>query len=549
MHLVLAALVSLVIASAMGPASAQKGDAPSSARLALIIGNANYQDAEAPLKEPVNDARALAQELRAAGFDVDLGENLSRDAMRRALDRLYEKIKPGAAAFVFFSGYGIQSNRQNYMIPVDAHIWTEAEVRRDGVSLDTVLSEISSRGAGTGVAVLDASRRNPFERHYRLTPAGLASSNAPRGMILMYSTAPGSLTDDAARGAFVSELIKHIHTPDLTLEEAFNRTGVAVSRASQGEQVPWFSSSLSDDFSLATKSARAAENAPDGRKPSLSVSPEPKAAPKVAAVDPPKPATQPSTNTVADAGKPSPPDPKVNPADSQKVAAAPPAAAKPADVTKTPAAADPKPASKATNASDAGKPNSASGGVMARLDAAKSPPPADRPSAINPADDAAIKSLSAKLDQDSNDATAFYKRGQLYAKNSDFTRAAADFDAAIRLNPKDPEAFNNRCWARAMLTDLQMALQDCNEALRLRPTFAEALDSRGFVNLKLSLINSAIADYDAALRLKPNLPSSLYGRGIGKLRIGKAAEGNADIAAAKALDASIADEFAGYGIR
>ena len=126
-------------------AVAQPNTAP---RVALIIGNAKYPDAEAPLKEPISDARAMAEELRrdAFGFDVELTENLSKDGMLRAFNRLYARIKSGSVALVFFSGYAIQSNRQSYLIPVDGQIWTEADVRRDGVSLEAILKDMNSKG-------------------------------------------------------------------------------------------------------------------------------------------------------------------------------------------------------------------------------------------------------------------------------------------------------------------------------------------------------------------------------------------------------------------
>src|ERR1700744_2610495 len=136
-------------------------------RFALVIGNAKYPDADAPLKEPINDARDLADELKRDGFTVEIGENLTGDNMRRAFDRLYNKLRPGSVALVFFSGFGIQSTRQSYMIPVDAQIWTESDVRRDGVSLEAVLGEINNRGAGVKIALIDASRRNPYERRFR----------------------------------------------------------------------------------------------------------------------------------------------------------------------------------------------------------------------------------------------------------------------------------------------------------------------------------------------------------------------------------------------
>src|ERR1700712_1133545 len=93
-------------------------------RFALVIGNAKYPDAETPLKEPINDARDVADELKRDGFNVEVGENLNGDAMRKAFDRLYGRVKPGSVALIFFSGFGVQSTRQSYMIPIDAQIWT-----------------------------------------------------------------------------------------------------------------------------------------------------------------------------------------------------------------------------------------------------------------------------------------------------------------------------------------------------------------------------------------------------------------------------------------
>ena len=227
-------------------------EAAAAERFALVIGNAKYPDAEAPLKQPINDARDVADELKRDGFNVEIGENLTVDAMRRAFDKLYGRIKPGSVVLMFFSGFGVQSNRQSYMIPVDAQIWTEADVRRDGFSLETVLGEINSRGAGVKIALIDASRRNPFERRFRSFSAGLAPVIAPNGTLVMYSAALSSVVSDngSDRSLFVRELLKEIRVPDLMAEETLNKTRVGVTRASRGEQVPWISSSLAEDFSF-----------------------------------------------------------------------------------------------------------------------------------------------------------------------------------------------------------------------------------------------------------------------------------------------------------
>src|SRR3984893_9732508 len=243
----LALLLTLIFSVTSTAPSFAAGD-----RYALVIGNAKYPDADAPLKEPINDARDVADELKRDGFSVDVGENLTGDAMRRAFDKLYGKIKPGSVALLFFSGFGVQSSRQSYMIPVDAQIWTETDVRRDGFSLETILGEINNRGAGVKIALIDASRRNPFERRFRSFSAGLAPVIAPNGTLVMYSAALSSVISDNGgdHSLFVQELLKEIRVPDLMAEETLNRTRVGVTRASRQEQVPWISSSLAEDFSF-----------------------------------------------------------------------------------------------------------------------------------------------------------------------------------------------------------------------------------------------------------------------------------------------------------
>src|SRR5450755_3125147 len=256
-------------------------------RFALVIGNAKYPDAEAPLKEPINDARDVSDELKRDGFSVEVGENLTGDAMRRAFDRLYGRIKPGSVVLIFFSGFGVQSARQSYMIPVDAQIWTEPDVRRDGFSLETVLGEINSRGAGVKIALIDASRRNPFERRFRSFSAGLAPVIAPNGTLVMYSAALSSVISDIGgdHSLFVQELLKEIRVPDLMAEETLNRTRVGVTRASRQEQVPWISSSLAEDFSFIPGASGTRPPAPT-MPPPVQPQPRPTTTGPVAALPP-----------------------------------------------------------------------------------------------------------------------------------------------------------------------------------------------------------------------------------------------------------------------
>jgi uncharacterized caspase-like protein len=244
---VVVAFIALLAACAASPAPAQQGEGP---RIALVIGNANYPDADAPLKQPVQDARALADELKRNGFEVDVAENLTKEAMRSAIDRLYGKLKPAASVVLFFSGYGIQTGRQTYLIPVNAQIWTEAEVRRDGLGIDTILAELNARGANVKLAIIDASRRNPFERRFRSSSAGLAAIQAPDETLMMYSAAPGKVVSDGDGdlSPLTRELVAQLGAPNPSADGVFHRTQLAVSRVSQRKQVPWVSSSLAQDF-------------------------------------------------------------------------------------------------------------------------------------------------------------------------------------------------------------------------------------------------------------------------------------------------------------
>src|SRR5947209_9607159 len=223
-------------------------------RIALVIGNGNYPDANAPLTQPINDARALTAALRRDGFDVDVVEDASRDDMARAVERLKSKIKQDSVVMLFYGGYGVQVGRESYMIPVDAVIWREADVRRDGLSIESVLTVMKERGARAKLVVVDASRRNPYERRFRTFSHGLAPINAPDNALVLTSATPGKVAEDSKgeHSVLVSELLGNLAAQASGAEAVFNKTRVTIARASDGEQVPSVSSSLLEDVRLGT---------------------------------------------------------------------------------------------------------------------------------------------------------------------------------------------------------------------------------------------------------------------------------------------------------
>lgn len=237
------------LAAICGPHSALAATSP---KVALVIGNAKYPDNDVVMNEVTNDTQDVADELKRDGFDVERGLNLSGDAMRQALDRFYAKIQQGGVALIFFDGFGIQSARQTYLLPVDAQIWVEPDVVRDGFNLETILGEMNTRGASVKIAIIDAARRNPFERRFRRYSAGLAPAVTPNNTLAIYATALGSVISSAPsdHSVFVNELLREIRAPGTTAEQAFRNTQAGVVAATRGEEVPWLSSSMTTDFSF-----------------------------------------------------------------------------------------------------------------------------------------------------------------------------------------------------------------------------------------------------------------------------------------------------------
>ena len=201
------------------------------------------------MDQPINDARALSGALRRDGFDVDVVEDATRDDMARAIERLKSKIKHDSVVMLFFGGYGVQASGESYMIPVDATIWKENDVRREGISVESVLDVMKEKGARAKLVVIDASRRNPYERRFRSFSHGLAPINAPDNALILTSATPGKVAEDSKStdSVLVSELLNHINSHSVGAEAAFDKTRVAISKASEGEQVPSVSSSLLED--------------------------------------------------------------------------------------------------------------------------------------------------------------------------------------------------------------------------------------------------------------------------------------------------------------
>jgi len=218
------------------------------ARIALVIGNGAYRDA--PLKNPANDARAVAEVLRGCGFQVTELENATREQMFQALRDFGGRIMGGGVGLFYFAGHGMQVKGKNYLVPVGADIANEDEVAYNTLDADAVLAKMETARNRLNLLILDACRNNPFGRSFRSGSQGLAQMDAPAGSYIAFATAPGRTAADGSgsHGLYTQHLLANLKAPGLKVEDVFKRVRNAVMDDSKSQQVPWESSSLRGDF-------------------------------------------------------------------------------------------------------------------------------------------------------------------------------------------------------------------------------------------------------------------------------------------------------------
>ena len=236
-------------------ATTQKG-VSQKRRLALIIGNADYTHG-AGLTNPVHDARAIASILKKLNFQVIIRENLSQKDMKRSIDQFGQKLHEHDVGLFFYAGHGVQVNGTNFLVPGDADINSKNDVEYDCVSASRVLAKMEDAGSKTNIVILDACRDNPFERRWtrKTRGSGLAFMNAPSGSLIAYATAPGSTALDGSgkNGLYTTALLENLTIPGISILEMFQRVRTTVIKKSDGQQVPWESTSLRENFYFSTK--------------------------------------------------------------------------------------------------------------------------------------------------------------------------------------------------------------------------------------------------------------------------------------------------------
>jgi uncharacterized caspase-like protein len=229
-------------------------------KVALVIGNSAYPTSR--LRNPVNDAKAMAEKLRTLGFDVALRTDATQRDMTRAISQFGQKLALGSVGLFYYAGHGMQVRGKNYLIPIDAEIETEGSVSSEAVDVDQVLNQLGP--ARLSMVILDACRNNPFERKFRSAAGGgLAQIDAPTGTMLAYATAPGKVASDGngSNGLYTEALLKALDMPGLKVEDVFKQVRIQVLKASDSQQTPWESSSMTGEFYFTPDNkAAAADN-------------------------------------------------------------------------------------------------------------------------------------------------------------------------------------------------------------------------------------------------------------------------------------------------
>lgn len=221
------------------------------ARIALVIGNNAYTSVTA-LQNPKSDSLLIADILKKQGFELVDDKallDLDLDGMKKAVQKFSERLEqnPGAVALFYYAGHGIQNRGDNFLIPVDAKIKGRADIELAALKADQVLQRMQDAKTNLNMVILDACRDDPFPEKTRSIggSGGLAQMEAPKGTLIVYSTAPGKTAKDGPPGGnspFAKSLAESLKQPGQKVLDTFNDAGLRLLRDTQDEQQPWVSS-------------------------------------------------------------------------------------------------------------------------------------------------------------------------------------------------------------------------------------------------------------------------------------------------------------------
>ena len=217
-------------------------------RVALVIGNSAYK--QAPLRNPTNDARDMAEKLRSLGFTVIERSNLGIRQIGSTLREFRAKLTPGSVALVFYAGHGLEIKGENYLPAVDAEITGEEDVPNQSLAMRQIKDVLSDAKTRLNLIFLDACRDNPYARSFRSASRGLSKENAPSGTLISFATRPGSVAADGSgrNGVYTGALLAAMNETNRPIEQVIKSVVTAVKAQSKNQQEPWMEGSIEGEF-------------------------------------------------------------------------------------------------------------------------------------------------------------------------------------------------------------------------------------------------------------------------------------------------------------
>lgn len=228
---------------------ARNPSAKANKRFALIVGNSHYSNLP-NLVNPGNDARDISQSLSKLGFKTDLLVDADQETIESKIVEFGRKLSAGGVGLFYYAGHGIQSKGRNYLIPANANLRSEKDLRYKAVDVGQVLSEMENANNGFNIVILDACRNNPLASQFRSATRGLTRVNAPRGTLVAFATGPGEAAEDGQgrNGTFTKYFLKALNISNISIEQTFKTVLKNVDKETHGRQTPWVSSSFTGDF-------------------------------------------------------------------------------------------------------------------------------------------------------------------------------------------------------------------------------------------------------------------------------------------------------------
>jgi tetratricopeptide (TPR) repeat protein len=418
-------------------------------RIALVIGNANYQVGK--LDTPLNDATDMEAALNELGFEVILLKDSSKRQMDDALDQFSTRINQGYVGLFYYAGHGMQVEGENYLIPVNVQIKAEKDVEYESMPLGKILGRMESAGNQINIVILDACRDNPFRKFSRSSSRGLTTPVQPAsGTLIVFATAPGKVASDGMgrNGLFTSYLLKYIKTPNLDVDLMLRQVRSNVAKDTKNYQVSWNSSSLTGEFAFNQKPETITSKP---SPPTTFSTPQPQ----------PSPSPQLTATAFYDSG-----NSKRESGDNQGAI---------------------------TDYNQAIKLKPDFAGAYNNRGFAKDDLKDYQGAIADYTESIRLKNPELHL--------PYNNRGISKMNLGDNQGAIADYNQAIKLKSDYANAYNNRGVSKRKSGDNQGAIADYNQAIKLKSDYANAYYNWGLINKNLGNNQKAISDFRQAAKL------------------------------------------------